>query len=70
MEDSIENLLAKRPVDRAAVDAGKDYYRRRDEAIRKVAYFLKANYPCGREDDCDELDEAVAIVEIVEGILL
>ena len=39
----------------------------RDEAIRKVAAFLKANYPCDcGDDDCDELDEAATIVEIVE----
>lgn len=46
---------------------------KRDEAIRKVAAFLKANYPCycdqegkGLVEECDELDEACSIVEIVE----
>lgn len=53
------------------------YYRKRDEAIRKVAAFLKANYPCycdgegaGLVEECDELDEAATIVEIVEGVLI
>lgn len=48
----------------------------RDEAIRQVAAFLKANYPCycdqegaGLTEPCDELDEACSIVEIVERAL-
>lgn len=42
---------------------------KRDQAIRKVAAFLRANYPCGDcggECEWAELDEAATIVEIVE----
>lgn len=40
----------------------------RHEAITRVAEFLAANYPCGKEHegDCEELDEAASIVEMVE----
>lgn len=43
---------------------------KRDEAIRRVNAFLQANYPCQEceGDECDELDEAATIVDIVEEI--
>ena len=46
---------------------------KRHEAIERVAEFLRLNYPCScpnGETGCDDLDEACAIVEIVEEILI
>ena len=69
-----ENLTLPKAQQRAMAKRrnvlGDDPYAKRDQAIRKVAAFLKDNYPCGCEDgDCDELDEAASIVTMVENTL-
>ena len=65
-----QRAMAKRRAAQSSL-LGDSPARKRDQAIRKVAAFLKDNYPCDHgEEDCDELDEAASIVAIVENSLL